>query len=86
MISSRQHAQNAVSREYTQGPEKFTIPVSRLTRAIVDGATNTNTEQASSSSPPTARSSGSFHSRMMLGSLMPRAAARIPAGIHQKFG
>ncbi len=83
-ISTRQDPQNAVSREYTQGAEMLGTPVTRFTQTIVEGATNTNTAQASSSRPPTARSSGSFHSLMIVGSLMARAAASTRAGIHQK--
>ncbi len=83
MISTRQAPQNAVSSEYTQGAEMFGTPVTRLTQTMVEGATNTNTAQASSSRPPTARSSGSFQSRMIVGSLIARAVARTAAGIHQ---
>src|SRR5690606_209946 len=86
MISTRQDPQNAVSSEYTQGAEMLGTPVTRLTHTMVDGATNTKTAQASSSSPPTARSSGSVQSRMIVGSLMARAAASTAAGIHQNEG
>ncbi len=60
-------------------------PVSRLTRAMVDGAQNTNTAQASSSSAPTARSRGSRHSRMMLGSLITRATVNTAVGIQKEM-
>ncbi len=60
-------------------------PVSRLTAAIVEGVQNTNTPQASSSSPPTARSSGSRHSRMIVGSLIARAAVSTAVGIQKEM-
>ncbi len=44
----------------------FGTPVTRLVQAMVAGAAKTKTPQASTSRPPTARSSGSFDSLTML--------------------
>ncbi len=85
MISSSQDAQSAVSREYTRGAEMFGTPVTRFVQAMVRGAAKTNTAQANSSRPPTARSIGSRHILMMLGSLIIRAAVSTAVGIQKEM-
>ncbi len=79
-ISSNQDAHSAVSREYTSGAAMFGTPVTRLVQPMTDGVAKTNTAQANSSSPPTARSIGSRHIFTRLGSLMTRAMVSAPIG------
>lgn len=67
--------ENAVSTPYTSGAEKLTIPVSRLTAAIVGGAARNMTRQPTTSRVHTARMSGWSQPRRRVGALI--SSARI---------
>lgn len=72
--------EKAVSVPNTNGAEKLTTPVRRLTAAIVGGAARTMTRQPTSSSAHTARISGWSQPRRSVGSLTSRTRLNTAPG------